>query len=82
MSLNSTGVQQRLQTDGLSAAGDPQGLETTNEELKQELSFVKAEVELKYKEMLQEREVFMQKIEQLKRKKEMALERRQMRRLN
>lgn len=56
---------------------DPQNLETTNEELKQELAFVKAEVEKKYEEMQVERDQFMERLAELRRCKQEALERRQ-----
>ena len=49
VSLNSTGAGKRLLSnhDALSSA-DPQNLEQMNEELNQELNFVKNEVNIKY----------------------------------
>jgi len=58
-----------VKDDALSQLADPQNLETINEELKQELAYVKAQVENKYQEMLHERDHFMQRLEELKRKK-------------
>ena len=62
-SLNSTGAgglklsskQSQQQDDSLSQLQDPQNLEQTNEDLKQELAFVKAEVDRKYAEMQAEK---------------------------
>ena len=48
---------------------EQQDLEATNEELKQELDFVKEHVEKNYADMLTERDEFMQKIVELKRLK-------------
>lgn len=85
MSLNSTGVVSKkggLKEDALSQLADPQNLETTNEELKQELVFVKAEVEKKYEMMQLEKDQLINRLAELKRRKAEALQRRELRKMN